>query len=58
MFKQDEKKITMAGMKYSRRVTGVSRSHKVRNDRIRGELKIESMEDFIEYKHLGWWGHL
>lgn len=44
-------------MKYLRRVKGVTRMDRIRNDRIR-ELDIESIKQTIEENKLKWFGHL
>jgi hypothetical protein len=55
---QEKKRIGAMEMKYLRRVEGVTKRDRIRNSRIREEIGIESIEDFIEKRQLGWWGHL
>ncbi|XP_045473983.1 uncharacterized protein LOC123680234 [Harmonia axyridis] len=45
-------------MKYLNRVMGVTRRDRLRNEKIREELQVESLEEFIERRQLEWWGHL
>ncbi|XP_030758176.1 uncharacterized protein LOC115883895 [Sitophilus oryzae] len=45
-------------MKYLLRVRGVTRKDRIRNDIIRENLQIQSMQAFIEQRQLSWWGHL
>ncbi|XP_044757830.1 uncharacterized protein LOC123315984 [Coccinella septempunctata] len=45
-------------MKYLRKVRGITRMHRVRNDLIREDIGIEPLQDFIEKRQLSWWGHL
>lgn len=53
-----KKKIQAVEMKYLRRVRGVTRMHKLRNETIRQDLDIEPIQNFIERRQLSWWGHL
>lgn len=55
---QDISKIRAVEMKYLRRVKGITKRDRIRNEAIREELKIEPIEDYIERRQLGWWGHL
>lgn len=55
---RNKSKIRAVEMKYLRRVKGVTKRDRIRNEVIREELNIESVEDFIERRQLGWWGHL
>ena len=50
-------KIQAAEMKYLR-VQSVTRLEKIRNVKIREELQIESIAEFIERRQLSWWGHI
>ncbi|XP_044744507.1 uncharacterized protein LOC123306527 [Coccinella septempunctata] len=45
-------------MKYLRKVKGITRMHRVRNDLIWEDIGIEPLQDFIEKRQLSWWGHL
>ena len=45
-------------MKYLRRVKGVTRADKIRNDVIRSELEVEPALKIIEQNQLKWFGHL
>ena len=56
--KSDKRKIQAVEMKYLRRVRGITRMDKIRNEEIRKNLGIESMSKFIEKRQLSWWGHL
>ena len=55
---RQKSKITAVEMRYLRRVKGVTRKDRIRNEHIREELEIIPILDFIEQKQLGWWGHL
>lgn len=55
---KDKSKIRATEMKYLRRARGVTKLDRMRNEQIRADLKIESMEEYIEQRQLGWWGHL
>lgn len=55
---QEKDKIGAVEMKYLRRVKGVTRRDRIRNEVIRGELETESVGEYIEQKQLAWWGHL
>ncbi|XP_044760236.1 uncharacterized protein LOC123317693 [Coccinella septempunctata] len=37
---------------------GVTRRDRIRNESIREDLQVESLEEFIERRQLEWWGHL
>ena len=45
-------------MKHLRRVQGLTRLDGIRNAKIREELHIESIAEFIERRQLSWWGHI
>ena len=55
---QQKSNIQAVEMKYLRRVKEITRRDRIRNDRIREELEINSISDFIEQRQLSWWGHL
>ena len=55
---QQRSKIQASEMKYLRRVKGVTRQDRIRNDDIREELEIQSIGEFIEQRQMSWWGHL
>lgn len=54
----EKSRIQAVEMKYLRAVRGVTRMDRQRNEKIREELKIESVLEYIEKKQLCWWGHL
>jgi len=56
--KKEKNRIQAVEMKYLRRVRGLTVIDKVRNRKIRDELDIEPISDFIEKRQLSWWGHL
>lgn len=56
--KRQKSTIQAAEMKYLRRVKGVTRMDKIRNERIREELEIQPITEFIEQRQLSWWGHV
>ncbi|KAJ8949194.1 hypothetical protein NQ318_021687 [Aromia moschata] len=45
-------------MKYLRKVNGVNRLQRHRNEDIRRELEIQPITEYIEKRQLDWWGHL
>ncbi|KAJ8941565.1 hypothetical protein NQ318_011524 [Aromia moschata] len=45
-------------MKYLRRVKGVNRLQRHRNEDIRRALEIQPITEYIEKRQLEWWGHL
>ncbi|KAJ8938737.1 hypothetical protein NQ318_011908 [Aromia moschata] len=45
-------------MKYLRKVKGVNRLQRHRNEDIRRELDIQPITEYIEKRQLEWWGHL
>lgn len=55
---RQKSKLQATEMKYLRRVKGVTRLDRLRNEEIRKELEINSIHDFIEQRQLSWWGHL
>lgn len=55
---KDKSKIRATEMKYLRRAKGVTKLDRMRNEQIRTDLNIEPVEDYIEQRQLGWWGHL
>lgn len=55
---RQKSKVQAAEMRYLRRVKGVTRQDRIRNDMIREELKIQPLLQFVERRQLGWWGHL
>ena len=51
-------KIQAAEMRFLRRIEGVKRIDKIRNEHIRNSLQLESIQNTIEKKQLSWYGHL
>lgn len=51
-------KLQAVEMKFLRRIRGVTKMDRLKNVKIREELKIQSTLDFIERRQLSWWGHL
>ncbi|XP_045473922.1 uncharacterized protein LOC123680186 [Harmonia axyridis] len=51
-------KLQAVEMKFFRGLKGVTRMDRRRNEDIRGELGIKSLERFVGERQLGWWGHL
>ena len=45
-------------MKYLRRVKGITRKDRIRNEAVREELSIESIAETIENNKLKWFGHM
>lgn len=45
-------------MKYLRRVKGITRRDRIRNEAVRNELKIEPILERVEKQQLSWFGHL
>nr|CAH7739892.1 unnamed protein product [Callosobruchus chinensis] len=45
-------------MKFLRRIKGVTRADRIRNEDIRKELGIESVADLLERNQLKWFGHM
>ena len=55
---QNESRLQALEMKYLRRVLGVTRMDRLRNDYIRKELEVESILELINKRKLQWFGHL
>ena len=55
---RQKSKLQAMDMKYLRKVKGVTRRDRIRNEDVRTELQIQSVLEFIENKQLSWWGHL
>ncbi|KAI4468178.1 hypothetical protein MML48_2g00010220 [Holotrichia oblita] len=55
---QEKRQVGAVEMKYLRKVRGVTKRDRMRNEDIRRDLEIEPIEKFIEQRQLGWWGHL
>src|SRR3978361_662388 len=51
-------KIQAAEMKYLRRVKGITRRDRIRNELVRDELKVEPILKTVERRQLGWVGDL
>lgn len=56
--KRQESQLTTMEMKYLRRVEGISKMDRIRNETIRGQLKIKPLKKKIEEKQLQWLGHM
>lgn len=56
--RRQKSRIKAVEMKYLRRVKGVTRLNKIRNESICQDLEIEPLQDFVERRQLSWWGHL
>ena len=55
---RQKSKIQASEMMYLRRIKGITRLDKIRNDSIREELETVSVLEFIERRQLSWWGHM
>ena len=59
MRKQDEKRILTAEMSWLRKIPGISRLQKIRNDDIREALGVETtLLDKVVQRRLRWFGHV
>lgn len=58
MNQRAKSKIQATEMRFLRRVEGVTRLDKIRNEQIRENLQIESIQNTIDKKQLAWYGHL
>ena len=56
--KAEKSRIQAVEMRYLRRVKGITKRDRIRNEIVRDELDVESILDFIERRQLSWWGHL
>lgn len=56
--KKQKSRIQATEMKYLRRIKGINRTDRVRNQDVREELGIESVLTVIERNQLRWYGHL
>ncbi|KAJ8952606.1 hypothetical protein NQ318_004153 [Aromia moschata] len=56
--KKEKVRIGAMEMKYLRKVKGVNRLQRQRNEDIRRELEIQPITEYIERRQLEWWGHL
>lgn len=45
-------------MKFMRRVLGVTKRDRIKNEDIREQLGVQSILKYIEGRQLSWWGHL
>jgi len=59
MRKQDEKRILTREMSWLRKIAGISRLQKIRNDDIRQALSVEpTLLDKVVQRRLRWFGHV
>lgn len=58
MTPRTKSRLEAAEMKYHRRVKGVTLRDHIRSTKIREEIGIESLSEYIEKRQLGWWGHI
>ena len=57
--KKDQRRLLTAEMSCLRRIMGVSRLQKIKNDEIRQRLGMEeTIVDKVMHKHLQWYGHV
>src|SRR5699024_3306636 len=56
--KAQKSKIQATEMKFLRRIKGVTRLDKIRNQKIREDLEVKPTLAYIENRQLSWWGHL
>lgn len=55
---QQKSRIQATEMKYLRRVKGVTKMDRIRNEKIRQDLGTNPILEFIEQRQLSWWGHM
>ena len=53
-----EKKVNVAEMRMLRWMSDVTRKDKIRNDRIRGTVKVAQLSSKMQEKRLNWYGHV
>ena len=53
-----EQKITAAEMKYLRRISNKTKRDMIRNTKIREDLKVKPITEYIETSQLKWYGHV
>ena len=56
--KTEERKLDVAEMKMLRRMSGVAMMDRVRNEYIRGSLKVTDISKKIQEARLRWYGHI
>ena len=58
MNKKEEKILETTEMRMLRRIRGVTRTDRMRNQDLRNELGISNIKDKVREKRLGWYGHV
>ena len=58
MTKKQERQMEVAEMKMLRFSLGVTRKDRLRNESVRGKLKVEEFGGILRETRLRWWGHL
>ena len=56
--RSNEKRMKVAEMKTLRWMSGVNRKDRIRNEVIRGTLKVTSVSNKVQEARLGWFGHV
>lgn len=55
---REKSRLQAMEMKILRGIKGVTRRDRWRNEEVRRQLRVESLNDYIGERQLGWWGHL